>query len=369
MAAQTEIGDWYVQQTLADPLWTRLQQLHTQRICVMGGCGQVGSHILAQLYILGIPVAHLTTNDDLRLGTLDNLPAALREQNDARSHLDYAHHPPQRPDIVIFVGGRSSAPHFSSLDDVRAELETWQAVLEWCVREQIRLIFASTSSLCKARPSLETQRVWPGSLYELAKLTMEEMAIQQALTEGLTVQICRFFSVYGITEQHKGSIGNLYTQILWHALAQQPFPVWGQPGHFEPGEQTRDIIFAPEVARALLFLLTQSPPQPTLTDISDLIYNIGQGEPLSVNAMIQQVAALLPPNRQPQVVTAPVPPNLKNYVVHTWGNPAKLHQAGFIPWWTDHSRNLNLIFHALEAGLDWYWALLTQIREVSGPAV
>ena len=278
---------------------------------------------------------------------------------DTRSHLEFVKALPRAPDILIFVGGRSSAPHFGSLADVMEEIECWRAILEWCAGAGIRLIFASTSSLGKLRPSVETQRAWPGSLYELTKLMMEEMAIQQALCEGLQVQICRFFSVYGVTEQHKGNFGNLYTQILWHAREGVPFELWGQEGVFNPGEQTRDTIFATEVARAILFLLSLPVPKPTLGDVSSLTYNVGQGQPVSVNKMIEQIEALL--QARPQIVRTEVPTEVKNYVVHTWGDPSRLIQAGFAPVFTDHVANLRFINCAL-TDMDWYWSVVEQIR-------
>ena len=357
-----ELRHWYFEKTTQDPHLEEITRLRDRKICVMGGCGQVGSHLVTKLYEFGFPTENLYVNDDLRLGQRSNLPEPLRGCVDVRSHLLYTQDPPNTPDILIFVGGRSSAPHFQTLQDVTDEIETWKAVLEWCVEAKIRLVFASTSSLCKTRPSVETQPVWPGSLYELTKLIMEDMAVQQALSEELTVQICRFFSVYGVTEKHKGKVGNLYTQLVWHALEQQTFEVWGRDGHFQPGTQTRDTIFAAEVCRAILHLLTLPKPQAQLEDISELTYNIGQGQPTSVDDMIQQVAALLPPSLQPITKEVQVPDAMKNYVVHTWGDPRKLIQAGFQPIFNRHEENLKFIIYALLTQMDWYWSGVENIR-------
>jgi nucleoside-diphosphate-sugar epimerase len=357
-----DLRQWYFAKATQDLLIETAARLKTQSICVMGGCGQVGSHLITKLYEFGFPVDQLHINDNLSLGQRQNLPEPLREKVDVRSHLHYAQDPPCQPDIVIFVGGRSSAPHFQRLADVTDEIETWQAILEWCNRANIRLLFASTSSLCKTRPAVETQPVWPGSLYELAKLLMENMAIQQALCEDLTVQICRFFSVYGVTEKHKGQVGNLYTQLVWHSLAQEPFDVWGQDGNFQPGDQTRDAIFASEVCRAILHLLTLPAPKPTLEDISALIYNIGQGQPTTVNQMVEQVASLLPPTLQPIIQVSQVPETIKNYVVHTWGDPQKLLKTGFQPIFNVNEDNLKFIIYALLSQMDWYWSGVENIR-------
>lgn len=354
-----ELESWYVDRSVADPLVGTARGLRDKTICVMGGCGQVGSHVLTKLYELGHAPERLSVNDNLSLGRPDNLPTSLRQLVDTRTHREFTASPPPAPDVLIFVGGRSSAPHFSGLDDVLEEIDCWKAVLEWCAGNGVRLIFASTSSLAKTRPSIETQRAWPGSLYELTKLVMEEMAIQQALCDGLKVQICRFFSVYGVTEQHKGNFGNLYTQILWHAREGVPFEVWGQDGVFAPGEQTRDTIFAAEVARAVLFLLSLPAPEPLLDDVSALTYNVGQGKPVSVNEMVDQVGALV--GKRPEIVHAQVPPHVKNYVVHTWGDPGRLVGAGFEPLFTDHVANLRFIDRAL-ADMDWYWSVVERVR-------
>jgi nucleoside-diphosphate-sugar epimerase len=358
-----DVADWYVQKAVSDPLQEAILSLKDKRICILGGCGQVGSHIVAKLYEFGFSADQIVLNDDLRLGKLDNLPPALRDRVDTRSHLEFAQSLPPDIHIAIFVGGRSSAPHFRNLQDVMEEIKTWESVLEWCVRQNVRLIFATTSSLCKTRPSLETQKTWPGSLYELAKAMMEDMAIQQALCNDLKVQICRFFSVYGVTEQHKGEVGNLFTQILWHAISREPFEVWEQSGRFRAGEQTRDIIFAPEVSRAVLYLLKLPDPKPELEDISALTYNIGQGDPISVSKMIDRVGKLLPEGLQPIVQSVEMPSHFKNYVVHTWGNPQKILHAGFKPLFADHGENLTFILHALVAKRDWYWSILGEVRE------
>ncbi|MEM9136852.1 MAG: NAD-dependent epimerase/dehydratase family protein, partial [Cyanobacteria bacterium P01_F01_bin.42] len=169
-------ADWYRDRVTQDPLQPNFQTLRNQTLCIMGAAGQVGSHLLAKCYELGFDPTRIDLNDNLSLGVIDNLPPLFQDRLDQRSHREYAESPPRYPDILVFVGGRSSAPHFQSLADVLEEIKTWEIILNWCVQQNIRLIFASTSSLCKQRPSLESQPVWPGSLYELCKLMMENMA-------------------------------------------------------------------------------------------------------------------------------------------------------------------------------------------------
>lgn len=350
----------FVERSAGDPLRARFDGLKGRTVCILGGCGQVGSHLATKLYELGWPPENLWINDNLSLGRRENLPPPLRDRVDPRPHLEFAQNPGLDADVVVFVGGRSSAPHFKTFADVLDEVSAWRAVVEWCTAAGSRLLLASTSSLCKTRPSVETQPVWAGSYYELTKLMMEEMAITAALLHGLNVRVARLFSVYGVAEQHKGSFGNLYTQLLRHARSGERFELWGQAGRFKPGEQTRDTIFAADVARALLFLLALPAPRPTLGDVSDLVYNVGQGRPVTVLEMIDRVAARV--GRRPVIDEAEVPRGVKNYVVHTWGDPAKLLGAGFIPLFADHVENLSLIDVAM-SDMDAYWHAVDRIRE------
>ena len=112
------LDNWYTKAILADPQLQDLSVLKNKKICVMGGCGQVGSHTVTALYQLGCDVDNIYINDDLSLGVVENLPAALREGVDWRSHIEFARDPKCSPDILIFVGGRSSAPHFTDLSDI-----------------------------------------------------------------------------------------------------------------------------------------------------------------------------------------------------------------------------------------------------------
>ena len=51
-----DIRNWYINKTLEDPHRQDIQSLQAHRICVMGGCGQVGSHLITKLYEHGYPM-------------------------------------------------------------------------------------------------------------------------------------------------------------------------------------------------------------------------------------------------------------------------------------------------------------------------
>ena len=79
--------------------------------------------------------------------------------------------------------------------------------------------------------------------------------------------------------------------------------------------------------------------------------------------MIRQVADLLPPTLQPIIVETEIPAYIKNYVIHTWGNPQELLRTGFKPIFTDHTMNLKFIIQALCSKMEWYWSVVEEIRQ------
>ena len=63
-----DLDNWYVEQTLNDPLLPKVRdKLKDRTICVMGGCGQVGSHTITKLYEFGFPAENIYINDNLSL--------------------------------------------------------------------------------------------------------------------------------------------------------------------------------------------------------------------------------------------------------------------------------------------------------------
>ena len=79
------LSKWYINESLKDPLMLQSHALIKKRICIMGACGQMGSHIVTKLYELGLPSSSLMLNDCLSLGSVPHtildlywhLPAAF----------------------------------------------------------------------------------------------------------------------------------------------------------------------------------------------------------------------------------------------------------------------------------------------------
>src|SRR5215469_10449958 len=90
---------------------------------------------------------------------------------------------------------------------------------------------------------------------------------------GLPVNAIRIFNAYGIRSRTSGAYGAVFGVFLRQKLAGKPFTVVGD------GSQTRDFLFASDVAEA--FLLAAE------ADTVGEFYNLGAGNPQSVNRLVE----------------------------------------------------------------------------------
>jgi len=89
----------------------------------------------------------------------------------------------------------------------------------------------------------------------------------------LPVNSIRIFNAYGTRSRTSGAYGAVFGVFLAQKLAGKPFTVVGD------GTQRRDFIYVTDVARAFYLAAT--------TDRVNGIYNVGAGNPQSVNRLVE----------------------------------------------------------------------------------
>lgn len=267
--------------------------MHTQQagrapaVLVTGGAGFIGSHTVAALRAAGRRVVAL---DDLSTGRRENLaahagdPALTLVVDDVRGDLAGAlrDHGPFAG--VVHLAAQTSVVR--SLADPLADLDlnlraTVQLAL-WAAEVGARqLVFASSAAVygdVAALPVAEEHTAAPLSPYGAAKRASELYLRTIGELRGLTTACLRLFNVYGPRQDPASPYAGVVAAFLDHALRGEPLTIYGD------GEQTRDLIFVEDVARALV--LACAPDR-----CGHLVCNIGTGRETSVRALAE--AALL----------------------------------------------------------------------------
>jgi nucleoside-diphosphate-sugar epimerase len=175
-----------------------------------------------------------------------------------------------------------------------------------------KVVAASTSSIYGSLPlpSREDQLIEAApNMYAASKLAMENLGNAFSAVTGLGIIFLRYFSVYGIGERRKGKIANMLSQFLWDALELDG--KGRRPVIYGDGEQTRDLIFADDVAKANILAARSK--------AASGVYNIGTGRETSLNRMISMISEATGKKIEPEYVKNPI----RNYIFRTLADTSK----------------------------------------------
>ena len=214
---------------------------------------------------------------------IDNYSRAVKERNLDRcleqgaisfTELDLAQEPLEPlfegVDGVFHLAARpgvrtSWGPSFAGY--LHDNLLATQRVFEAAVKEEIRVVYASSSSVygdADSYPLREDARPMPVSPYGVSKLACEALASAYARSGGLDAVGLRYFSVYGPRQRPDMAFAAVFDCLT----RNRPFRLLGN------GHQTRDFTYVGDVVEATLGAMERAP--------SGRVYNIGGGSEISL---------------------------------------------------------------------------------------
>jgi UDP-glucose 4-epimerase len=248
---------------------------------VTGGAGFIGSHMVDRLLDEGFSVRVV---DDLSTGRLQNLEHRRGDPNLSVERIDLRDLP---PDAVV-LRGAELVFHFAGIGDIVPSVERpteYMSVnvlgtvhaLEAARHARVRKFVYAASSSCYGvateLPTTEGAPIDPRYPYALSKYQGEQAAFHWHRVYGLPVNSIRIFNAYGPRSRTSGAYGAVFGVFLAQKLNGKPFTVVGD------GTQTRDFVFATDVARAFLAA--------AVTARAGEVFNLGAGQPQSVNRLVE----------------------------------------------------------------------------------
>ena len=258
----------------------------TAKYLVTGGAGFIGSHIAEALLEHGESVRIF---DNLATGKQTNL-AALKGhvqviQGDLRD-FDAIKAAVKGVEVVFHQGALASVPR--SIADPVASLETningTQNVLLAARDAGVqRVVYASSSSVYGNTPTLpkhEAMPTQPMSPYAVHKLTGELLCRVFTHVYGLETVALRYFNVFGPRQDPTSEYAAVIPRFLTALIKKR------RPIVFGDGKQTRDFTYIFNVVQANL----QAATSPYA---SGHVMNIGCGEQISLNTVLQLAGELL----------------------------------------------------------------------------
>ncbi len=264
-------------------------------VLVTGGAGFIGSHVADRFLAEGWEVTIL---DDLSSGREENLPPSARfVRGDITTPESATLVREGRFDVMCHLAAQIDVrrsvldPVYDATKNILGTLNLMEAVK--ASGHATRVIFSSTGGALYGDfdppPSVETFAKDPEAPYGIAKLAVEYYLAYYGRVHGLDTVALRYGNVYGPRQDPHGEAG-VVAIFCNRILDGRAMTVYGD------GEQTRDYVYAGDVAAANVAAATCALPAPGRLDAR--AFNIGTGIETSVNTLattLQQVAGATAP--------------------------------------------------------------------------
>lgn len=260
-------------------------------VCVTGGTGFIGGHIVDTLVAAG---ARVSVIDDLSNSTLDHVAEHVELQPDSvrfiyGSILDdrALHDAIEGSQIVIHLAAIGSVPR--SMKEPARTFEVNAAgtlrVLESARRHAVaRVVIAASSSAYgnpASLPCVESMPTSPASPYAASKVACEQLAHAWSDAYGLSTACLRYFNIFGPKQRADSAYAAVVAAFAARLLAGQ------RPVIFGDGSQSRDFTYISNAVHATLLAGVSERP------LAGEVMNIGTGNAVSLLELADLMSEIL----------------------------------------------------------------------------
>lgn len=226
------------------------------KICVTGGAGFIGSHLVDRLVQEGHRVFVI---DNFFTGAGENLNNQITGfyPNDIQDPQIIEIFKNEKPDIVFHLAALANVslsmeePNETISVNVNGTLNLLEASKKAGVK---KFIFISTGGALygesKRLPADESTKINPESVYGLSKFIGEELIKLYGRVYGINFTILRLPNVYGPRQNPKGEAG--VVAIFTNQMLNNERPVI-----FGDGNKTRDYVYVLDIVEACFLVMTK----------------------------------------------------------------------------------------------------------------
>jgi ADP-L-glycero-D-manno-heptose 6-epimerase len=246
---------------------------------VTGAAGFIGSNLVKALNERG--VTDIIAVDDMRHGDkfVNLSDCDIADYLDKDEFLE-------KIEEGSFDGGVNAILHQGACSDttesdgrlmMRSNYEYSRELLDYCIRDEVHLVYASTAALYGAGREFREARDCesPINVYGYSKFLFDQLVRRRF--EERTAQIAglRYFNVYGEREQHKGRMASVVYHFFNQYRGAGHVRLFSGSGGYGDGEQRRDFVSVEDCVNVNLFFLDH-PGKSGL-------FNVGTGAAQSFN--------------------------------------------------------------------------------------
>ncbi|MBI4242648.1 MAG: NAD-dependent epimerase/dehydratase family protein [Planctomycetes bacterium] len=183
-----------------------------------------------------------------------------------------------KPAVIIHLAANASVrlsldkPLFDYTNNIEATIK----LINFSLPLVKHFIFFSTAGVYKEKTKLpinESSQIKPASFYGVSKLTGENIVVNSCSARGIKYTIFRPSNIYGPRQRHhlEGGVVSIFIERM---LSNKKIYIYGD------GRQTRDFIYAGDVARAIEHVINNQ-----ITGI----FNLSTEIQTSINNLFKQI--------------------------------------------------------------------------------
>ena len=259
------------------------------RIAITGGAGFIGSHLTDLLLSLGHEVVVV---DNLFTGRKTNFEHNLDNKN-----FEFIRHDVVFPlylevDEVYHLACPASPEHYqyNAIKTIKTNVLGTINMLGLAKRSKASFLLASTSEIYGdplEHPQKETywgnvNTVGPRSCYDEGKRIAETLAMNYRVQNNVNTKIVRIFNTYG--PRMLFNDGRVVSNFIVQALKGEDITIYGD------GTKERDFTYIDDIVRIMITIMNSK------RKWNHEIFNIGYGNSISVNEMVDIIINYINPN-------------------------------------------------------------------------
>jgi len=239
------------------------------KITITGGSGFIGSEL--SLFLL---------KKNHKIIIADIKEPSLQELKDFYTFCDVTD-PHQVQDVIkgsklVYHLAANPNPSLAEKNprwDLRTNVMGTMNVIQSCIRNKSRMIFASSAAI----------KYSPYSCYAISKRTAEKYILHYVKKEGLNASITRFWNVYGPTQKLGFVIPDFIEKLKKN---QNAIFIRGT------GFDLRDFVYIDDIVKALWLIGRKGEP--------GVIYEVGTGKQFTIIELAKMIGKIMN-NREPKV--------------------------------------------------------------------
>ncbi len=254
-------------------------------IIVTGGAGFIGSNLVKALNDKG--TTDILVVDDLTDGIkfrnlVDCQVIDYLDKDDFLQMIKQEKNFTEKIEAIFHQGACSETTEWDGRYMMENNYTYSKTLLHYCLNLKIPFIYASSAAVYGIGENFKEVREneAPVNVYGYSKYLFDEYARQFLIEPESQVVGLRYFNVYGLREQHKGSMASVAWHLNQQIQANGKVKLFKGSGGYGNGDQRRDFIHVDDVIKVNLWMLGN--------DVSGIV-NVGTGTSQSFNGVAKAI--------------------------------------------------------------------------------